>query len=147
MNATRRRMLSIIAGVPIVGPLATKLALDQQTMLTTGIAQSVGQTSWGMYGQPQGGQTPNISRPLNYPAMFNVPWFKSEVESVFYEEHRRVSFIDHDIACLRSLSMSAKIAFQRQRNVKNAMNDKYNLVETNYQKLDKAFKRLNPFST
>lgn len=42
---------------------------------------------------------------------------KSKLESLYYERERVISRIDPDIACHRSISLSAKIAYQRERNV------------------------------
>lgn len=43
--------------------------------------------------------------------------FRKELESIYYERERSVSSIDPDIAVYRSFSLSAKIAYQRERNV------------------------------
>lgn len=50
-----------------------------------------------------------------------MPGLRSQIESLFYENNRCVSRIDPDIAVLRSFSLNAKIAFQRQRNVASDM--------------------------
>lgn len=42
---------------------------------------------------------------------------REQIESLIYENNRFVNRIDPDIAVLRSYSLNAKIAFQRQRNV------------------------------
>lgn len=46
---------------------------------------------------------------------------RKELESIYYERERDIGRIDHDIACLRSFSVSAKIAYQRERNVKRTV--------------------------
>lgn len=147
MNATRRRMLSIIAGVPIVGPLASKLALDQNAMNLMSPTQG-SLLSQGLGSDGSGSQMPspisNASK--NYKAAFNIPWFKDEVESIIYEEQHHVYRLDADLAGLRSLSLAAKITFQRQRNVKQQIEGRYNLKESTWDRLNKLFHRLTPFS-
>src|SRR5262245_37049019 len=49
------------------------------------------------------------------------PSMRREIESILYDEHRHIGYIDHDLAVMRSISMSAKIVYQRQRNVQRAL--------------------------
>ncbi len=62
---------------------------------------------------------------IGFPGASNAQWAKiiansaarKELESLYFESERNVSQIDPDISVLRSISLSAKIAYQRQRNV------------------------------
>lgn len=45
-----------------------------------------------------------------------------EIESLYFEQEKSISKIDPDIAVLRSVSLNAKIAYQRERNVRVRLN-------------------------
>lgn len=67
------------------------------------------------YGIPQSASGDNTEAMLT--RAVNIPGLREKVESYFFENNRCVSRIDPDLAVLRSFSLNAKIAFQRQRNV------------------------------
>lgn len=49
------------------------------------------------------------------------PQAREVVTHLLYEEERLVGRIDPDLAVMRSFSLNAKIAFQRQRNVERRL--------------------------
>lgn len=57
---------------------------------------------------------------------------RAELEALLYEEHRCVYGLDYDLAANRSMSLAAKVTFQRQRNVKR---------DIDYTLLDKSLRR------
>ncbi|MBK8009583.1 MAG: hypothetical protein IPK23_15025 [Rhizobiales bacterium] len=65
---------------------------------------------------------------------------RAEAESVIFEDERKVGFIDPDIACARSYSLNAKIAYQRQRNVERRLQQLQN--EWPWQKLEGIGRRI-----
>jgi hypothetical protein len=53
----------------------------------------------------------------------NFPDIRAEYESVLYDAYRNVYRLDPDLAIKKSFSLSAKITYQRQRNVASAMRE------------------------
>lgn len=54
-------------------------------------------------------------------ALVRVPGLREQIRERLIDEHRVVHHIDPDLAILRSISPMAKIAYQRQRNVEQAL--------------------------
>jgi hypothetical protein len=46
---------------------------------------------------------------------------RAELESFIYAEHRHIWALDYDLAANRSMSLAAKVAFQRQRLVQRTI--------------------------
>ncbi|MCC6775652.1 MAG: hypothetical protein IT537_03290 [Hyphomicrobiales bacterium] len=79
----------------------------------------------GLTGTP--GCPPNSSDSVASPEQMRTallnPFLRREIEALLYEGNRRIGAIDHDIAVMRSFSLSAKIVYQRQRNVKERIKE------------------------
>ncbi len=109
--ATRRKFFGIAA----VSPLAAKAAAEEAISNTSRVfanGLSPFQTSGGISAEW-------IKEPSNseWLRAFNNPLTRQVIESHLFESERSVYAIDPDLACLKSLSMSAKITYQRRRNV------------------------------
>ncbi len=135
----RRRMLTLLAGVPVVGPLASKMVQDEKMAAlispreAQGLLQGVQPTMPG-----------NVeAEPERFKWAMNFPWFKAAQESLLYEENKHVWALDPDLAAMKSFSMNAKICFQRQRNVQKALD--YKMGESVYHKMSNLWKRLPSF--
>lgn len=111
MKLNRRGFLRALPAAP----LAAKAAADAAIMESSNI---------GRIGMFPGDQAKNCA-PVAYDknwydrrkSIFLSPDVGSEIRSFLFEKNRQVQYIDPDIACLRSFSLNAKIAFQRARNV------------------------------
>lgn len=112
----RRSMLKLLGSMPVVGPgLARKLSSEASA---AGLAQlntsGLQQTSFPAPSPPDSLLT---QRRL----AMQLPWVRQELEQLLAEQHHHVSVLDTDLAVLKSVSLSAKICYQRQRNIKSAM--------------------------
>ena len=97
-----------------------------------GASQSIGETtSWATPAVGGWESTPSIpSGRVHEPLMtkeaamrliLNRKGVRNEFESALYESHYHVQRIDPDLAALKSFSQMAKVTFQRQRLVAQAM--------------------------
>jgi hypothetical protein len=116
----RRNVLSLLGSLPVVGPklapqLAQKLADDNKAALLGGVRAS----GLGPPPTPLEGQGHYTQRQL----ALQLPWVRDELRSLFYERHHTISYLDPDLAVLKSVSLSAKICYQRQRNVEREINE------------------------
>jgi hypothetical protein len=97
----------------VAAPFAAKQVAEQAASRLSGI--SIGHLA----GSNQIGinQPPALAQPSNlqWLKVIDDKTLRRELESIYYERERQVSAIDPDIACLRSVSLSAKIAYQRER--------------------------------
>lgn len=110
----RRKLISLLGLAPVAAPLAAKAMADSATANLAAVSLAPGQGTYGNAGVPSSSN--EATREEARIALMN-PAIRAEVESMLFKQERRVSFIDPDIACHRSFSLNAKIAFQRQRNV------------------------------
>jgi hypothetical protein len=113
----RRSALRALVALPFAG----KAAAERAAASLSGIRDGLGAA--GIYNEPQTsvGHPATASREATNAQITRAlldPKTRQEIESIlFQQEYRSVSVIDADIAVHRSFSLSAKIAFQRQRNV------------------------------
>lgn len=134
MSLGRRAFLRVAA----LSPLAAKKAAETTAAELSGTI-TAGHGNW----HGLGGGTPN-----NGPAVSKESWrqllsnaaHRADAESVIFEDERKVGFIDPDIACARSFSLNAKIAYQRQRNVERRLRQLQE--EWPWQKLEGIGKRI-----
>lgn len=107
----RRGLLGAIAALPIAGKAAADAAVAELARVrlpaVTPLAGSYGVESAAI-GEPTKEQ---------YRFLLSQPDVRKFVESTIFDSERHVSSIDPDLACMKSFSLNAKIAFQRQRNV------------------------------
>lgn len=111
----RRGFLHALSRAPAVG-VAARAAIEQEAagLVRVGMLGGAVPASSGPPDYPQAAEEPT---PDQIRHALLSPFVRRQVESILYEEQRHVGTIDPDIAVLRSFSLSAKIAFQRQRNV------------------------------
>lgn len=121
MKTSRRKMLSILAGVPIAGPLAAKLAGDQATadLAMINLKGHFPSVPDG-YAVPGNAPTEGITEAQRRLAI-KIPWVRDQIKEIFREDSYYVGGIDHDIANKRSWSVAAKVTFQRQRNIERKL--------------------------
>lgn len=111
---TRRSALRALVALPFAG----KAAAESAAASLSGIREGLGHSA--IYPNALSSVGPTHSEPTKAQVTRALldPKARQEIESIlFQQEYRSVSFIDADIAVHRSFSLSAKIAFQRQRNV------------------------------
>lgn len=123
--ASRRRILSFIGAAPLGGLVSAESAavkLSGLAMLPNGKADPSPDTVDATADQCAAAMRNKLLR--------------RQIESMLYEQEKRVCCIDPDIAVMRSFSLSAKVTFQRQRNVEKRMED---------MALDYPWRRLNRF--
>jgi len=112
IHASRRKFFGLMAAAPAAGrAMAEELMAKQTNIIANGLSAG--------YGNPvasTGGWVSEPTQPQWQIALKN-PALKQLIESTLFESEKRVGSIDPDIACMRSFSLNAKIAFQRQRNV------------------------------
>lgn len=113
-KATRRKFFGLIAA----GPIAGRAAADHVAQDLAGISMRSGISSGGVSGGPSSDPTQEQWRR----ALGNFAT-RETVESILYEEQYDISRIDPDIAVLRSFSLSAKVTYQRQRNVRRRIDN------------------------
>jgi hypothetical protein len=112
-------------GVSSVGaPLAARMEAQKAA------ARIASVTLPGLSGN-NGGGIPATDKPGGYISPENkklaltFPTVKKELESILYQAHSQIYRIDHDLAIKKSFSLSAKITFQRQRNVEASMEEHF----------------------
>jgi hypothetical protein len=125
MKPNRRSFLSLLGVGAAAGPLAAKVAVDSEIGKLAGIQSNLASTGLGLIsgGAPQAiGDGTNYQQQLinaaNYVKMFGLPEF---VEFELKDQSKWIPSLDPDLACKKSWSMSVKIAEQRQRNYKRAV--------------------------
>lgn len=110
----RRKFLGAIAAAPMAASaIAQETAANLSGLSINGAAKSLGSIA----GVNQGLGSYSQTKAPDYKSLFSNPAFRQGYEALIYERERRVGAIDPDISCMRSFSLSAKITFQRQRNV------------------------------
>lgn len=129
----RRSVLQLFGSVPVVGPsLARKLAAEETASKLAKIGTS-------------GLQYRDTSPPVEHyhPTLdqkriaLQIPWFRTELEQLIAERNRHVNVIDADLTVLRSVSLSAKIYYQRQRNIQRDL--RHHTEAPAYERIDRLF--------
>lgn len=112
MGPTRRKFFGFMAATP----LAAKQVAEESAAKLAGISTD---------GLTYGGVFPSATEDGFTSEQFATsllnPILKSQIESLLFQQYKSVGGLDYDIACHKSFSLAAKIAFQRQRNVAQAM--------------------------
>ena len=135
MSLGRRAFLRVAA----LSPLAAKKAAEATAAEMSGTI-TAGHGKWyGSGADPEPNTTASPSK-TDWRRMLGDAVHRREVESVLFEDERKVGFIDPDIACARSYSLNAKIAYQRQRNVERRLQQLQD--EWPWQKLEGIGKRI-----
>lgn len=120
----RRKALRLFGMAPAAGVLA-KSGLGQPA--TPAIQMEAAKLSGVMLGGVTGyqDQAPigDENQLRQYAHIFVNKLLRKELETLLYEDERYVTRIDPDLASKRSFSLSAKVAFQRQRNVARRMEE------------------------
>lgn len=116
----RRKFLALMGMAPAAAPLVAKAALEKEAATYAGI-KGLNDLAAPMPESPVSGAPEKASRVLR--TILSDKKMRDEFESLTYESYRHISALDPDIACLRSYSLAAKIAFQRQRNVARSINN------------------------
>lgn len=130
----RRSMLKLLGSLPVVGPGLTRKISSEAS--AAGLAKL--NTSGLQYESP----VPDTQEP-NFPQRqlaIQLPWVRQELEQLFLERNARVSSLDPDLAVLKSVSLSAKICYQRQRNVQRDI-VKYT-SSPNWMRIDELFAKV-----
>lgn len=123
----RRRALALFARAPIVGAIAGKQIADEAVGKLISGGHSGLLSGLGASGVTQPAGTSKIALShTHYQAALRLPAVRSVIEAMLYEESRTVHAIDPDIAVMRSFSLAAKVAYQRQRNVARRLQDMQN---------------------
>lgn len=117
----RRKFLALMGMAPAAAPLVAKAALEKEAATYAGIKGLGGLAAPPIPESPVSGSSDKASRVLR--TILSDKKMRDEFESLTYESYRHISALDPDIACLRSYSLAAKIAFQRQRNVARSINN------------------------
>lgn len=110
MKIGRRKFFQALTAAPLVA----RQAAEQAASRLTGVAVDM-----PGFGAPRGAPSQSSAEPstTDYQRAFLDRALRHQVERLIYEEERYIGRIDPDLAVLRSFSLNAKIAFQRQRNV------------------------------
>lgn len=111
----RRGVLKLLGVSPAAGPGVVSKLIDE---VKRAEAQRAGQDLPAMAYPPYGpGSVPDEKMKLT----LRLPWVQSMLRELIEEECMHVSSIDQDLAVLRSVSMAAKICYQRKRNIERRM--------------------------
>jgi hypothetical protein len=124
----RRKFFGMMAAAPAAAKGAADMAVAELSRINVG-AGALGQLGGGSYGMPVGSYPTSAGqqrlfdpRELMRKALAD-PKQRAAMASLLFEKHRTVGVIDPDIACYRSFSLNAKVAFQRQRNVERDLDE------------------------
>jgi hypothetical protein len=117
----RRAFLQFLGMAPVAGPIAAKGALEAVQAGMAGVATAPFGPSGGVAAEPTGYPPNGIDETAMLRQAYKLPGLRDELTSLIYQEHRRVGFLDPDIANKRSFSLAAKITFQRQREVERGI--------------------------
>lgn len=115
----RRAFIQALSRSPVVATIASRVIAERTAMDLALITKGLSSNNSDGSDPPQSPKAYIKDEPEPTPQQWKLllrnQLLRSEVESVFYEDYRVIGRIDPDIAVLRSLSLNAKIAFQRQR--------------------------------
>lgn len=127
----RRNFLRAAAVAPLAARKAAEAVLAGVSRLDVGGVSA----NYGVP-QPMGGQ--GVTQ-LQWRGILSTVAGREEVRRVIYEDERTIARIDPDLAVLKSVSLSAKIAYQRERNVERRLSSMED--EWPWQKLETIGKR------
>lgn len=114
----RRKFLNLLKVVPFVSPIATKQSADSIAEKLIGLSMDTSNSLNS--GSSDVGAS--VSRAQRKIALL-IPGVREQVEKLFRQQNKEIYRIDPDLAVLKSVSLSAKIAYQRQRIVKKSVED------------------------
>lgn len=120
----RRGFLGVIASAPIVGPAISRAIAEQGPIAVKAVRVSGSGAAGGTTGDPNRPNPPpgpSMRDPESWARVLRDARARAEIESVLYEQYRDVGSVDPDIDGNRSYSRMAKITFQRQRSVAEAL--------------------------
>jgi hypothetical protein len=129
MQATRRKFFGMVGTAPLAARGAAEAVTRQLAGIGAGLSYNTGVFTQPMAAQGQAGQLLGFQklRQEAFKRAVALPQWRGEIESILYQQYRQIGNIDPDIAVMRSFSLSAKIAFQRQRVVARAL--KHDVME------------------
>jgi hypothetical protein len=132
MKIGRRKFFQVFTAAPLVA----KQAAEQVAGRLAGMAD----LDMPGFGVPRGSAPSSSAEPstTDFQRAFLDRALRPQLERLIYEEERYIGRIDPDLAVLRSFSLSAKIAFQRQKNV--ALRIEQMQQEWPWQRLNKLVK-------
>lgn len=113
--ATRRNILALIGMAPTTA-IGMKRALDARTL---GLAAGGDGIPRG--GQPISGADERTPDQMQTRAALQIPASRAQIRSILYEEQRGLNWLEPDLACLHSMSVNARLCYQRQRNVERRL--------------------------
>ena len=113
----RRKFLQALGAAPVAAPLLAKQAAEDQIARLT----RVGSLSAVVDIAPCA-PSPDRDTVGKFKQALTLG-FKKQIESIMYAEEQHVGYIDHDIAVLKAVSLSAKITYQRKRNVERRLKE------------------------
>lgn len=117
----RRLFIQALSRSPVVAAIAGKAITERAAIdlagISTGFTGSNGDHPQGSAGGLKGESNIGDSEPSpqQWKLLLQNKLVRTQVESIFYEDYRIIRRIDPDLAVLRSLSLNAKVTFQRQR--------------------------------
>lgn len=120
MAVNRRSFVKAFGALPFVG---NAVAGAQAAKLAGICSPNAAEMALGVSGD----QTANVgpSRQFDQRAvlrkLMESPEARAEFESLLYQQNSHVPYLDVDLATKRSFSLAAKVTFQRQRNVRRAL--------------------------
>jgi hypothetical protein len=112
VTATRRKFFSFVGATP----LAAKSALDKNIGQAIGLPAIPGLGTTAGAPSAQGYSDDWTARAIGASNYVKIAGLPAVIEAEIRENARSVYYLDPDIACKRSWSMSVKIMTQRQRN-------------------------------
>lgn len=116
----RRGVMRLLAGAPFVSKLAGEQAA---LVLSQGVQYNPPSSGGGLLsgGEPVSQSADEVMPPdakrAILKAALNVKDVRDRYDSILYERYRHIERLDWDLAANKSYSLSAKIAYQRQRMV------------------------------
>lgn len=119
----RRGFMRALGMGAAAAPIAGKQIAEEAAAKLAGVYTGGGISSAGLSAAPQSSDDPS---PEAYRFSLKIPHVREEVERMLFQQERLVGYIDPDIAVMRSVSLSAKICYQRKRNVERRMEELQN---------------------
>lgn len=149
MKTNRRKFLSLLGVGTAAGPLAVKVATEQQVLGLTslkyaGLSAGNPIDTYGEVGSQHVSKEAYVSPYIqanNYLKLWGkLPAF---VEENLRERAKQVSNLDPDIACKKSWSLCVKISAQRERNYQNLLQQ--HSKQGTYQEAQSMFSKITGF--
>jgi hypothetical protein len=122
---TRRSVASLIGAMPFVGPAIAKVSINPPGAGLSSVQSIPQMAGVQMYDTCQGVKVEPIKRLMTEQQAFQLLLKNKDVSDLYtthlYKEYKNVESIDPDLNVYKSFSTMAKIAYQRQRNVKRRL--------------------------